>query len=592
MSPKEKIDFKHDLGIYFSHLKKYGFLAIFILIMALFLEANYVVVKYLFKIIIDSSNDYLVQKILKNQLILIFLQVASIFGGILLSRIIVKWIFVHNIIQLSVKMMFDVKKRFFNHILHLSHDFHTNNKSGTLISRLIRGSKSIDLMNDIICFQFSSLLFKLIVVCGFIIYFDWVSALIIFLTVVAFIIFSLFIQNNQQSYNLAANHAEDGEKGFISDIYTNIDSVKFYGKEKLIKRKLRLALYKTKFAQTKHWNFYRTWESGHALLLGIGTFCLIFFAMLRFLNDEMRIGTIIFIFTSFESLIGPLFMFVFGMRNFYRAMADFDSLFRYDKIQNTVKDKKNAQNLSINEGVIEFKNLRFKYHKEEIFNDFNLKVKKNEKVALVGQSGCGKTTLVKLLYRLYEINEGEILIDGMNINSVKQISLRSEMAVVPQECILFDDTIINNIAFSKPKAGRDEVVDAMKYAQLFNIVQSFPEKEETIVGERGVKLSGGEKQRVNIARAILADKKIVVLDEATSSLDSQTEYEIQKDLERLLQNRTAIIIAHRLSTIMKADRIVVLEKGKIVQMGGHEELLQQGGTYKKLWELQKNGYIE
>jgi ATP-binding cassette subfamily B protein len=213
-------------------------------------------------------------------------------------------------------------------------------------------------------------------------------------------------------------------------------------------------------------------------------------------------------------------------------------------------------------------------------------------MALVGHSGSGKSTLVKLLYRLYDVDSGKIFVDGTDIQDVHQESLRSEMSIVPQECVLFDDTLYNNVAFSKPDAGREEVLAAIKFARLDKILQEFPNKEETIVGERGIKLSGGEKQRVSIARAILADKKILILDEATSSLDSETEYEIQESLRKLMKGRTTIIIAHRLSTIMHADQIIVLKKGRIVQSGTHNQLIKRPGEYKKLWNLQKGGYIK
>ena len=196
------------------------------------------------------------------------------------------------------------------------------------------------------------------------------------------------------------------------------------------------------------------------------------------------------------------------------------------------------------------------------------------------------------LYRFYDVQKGDIFISGKNIREVKQESLRSELSIVPQECILFDDTLYNNVAFSNPNASRAEVMRAFRFAQLDRFIASLPEKEKTIVGERGVKLSGGEKQRVSIARAILANKKILVLDEATSALDSKTEHEIQNDLAELMKGRTAIIIAHRLSTIMRADKIVVMDKGSIVQVGTHRQLISRSGIYRELWSLQKGGYIE
>jgi ATP-binding cassette subfamily B protein len=307
----------------------------------------------------------------------------------------------------------------------------------------------------------------------------------------------------------------------------------------------------------------------------------------------MKIGTIVFIYAVYGDLMGPLFGFVHGMRNYYRAMADFESLFQYGKIRNDIKERLGAKKLKIKKGEVEFRDVNFGYNKKQkLLNNFSLKINKNEKVAFVGHSGSGKSTLVKLLYRLYDVNKGAIFIDNENIKNVKQESLRSELSIVPQECILFDDTIYNNVAFSNPTASKKEVIAAMKFAQLYRVVETFPQKEKTIVGERGIKLSGGEKQRVSIARAILANKKILILDEATSALDSETEFEIQRDLEKLMIGRTSLIIAHRLSTIMKADKIIVLDKGKIVQIGNHEELIKKPGKYRKLWRLQKGGYIK
>ena len=229
---------------------------------------------------------------------------------------------------------------------------------------------------------------------------------------------------------------------------------------------------------------------------------------------------------------------------------------------------------------------------KELLIGVSLGVSEGDRIGIVGRNGSGKSTLIKLLYRLYDLDSGRIFVDGEDIKDFKQESLRSEMSIVPQECILFDDTIYNNILFSNPQASRADVLKAIRFAQLDKIIQKFPNKENTIVGERGVKLSGGEKQRVSIARAILADKRILVLDEATSSLDSETEHEIQEDLKELMKGRTSIVIAHRLSTIMHADKIVVLKEGKIVQIGKHNELIRKPGEYSKLWKLQRGGYIK
>ena len=310
------------------------------------------------------------------------------------------------------------------------------------------------------------------------------------------------------------------------------------------------------------------------------------------LKGNLTLGSLVFIYTVYGNLFWPLFSFVHGIRDYYRAMADFDALFEYGKVEQEVKDKSNAKVAKIARGDIKFKNVSFSYGKRKIFKNLNLEVGKGKKIALVGHSGCGKSTLVKLLYRFYDVNSGEILVDEEDIRNFQQESLRSEMSIVPQEAILFDDTIYNNVAFSKPGATRKEIMNAIKFAQLDKIIKNFPNKEKTIVGERGVKLSGGEKQRVSIARAILSNKRVLVLDEATSALDSETEYEIQRDLAKLMKNRTSIIIAHRLSTIMHADVIVVMKEGKVIQMGNHNKLIAEGGEYKRLWNLQRGGYIK
>ena len=340
------------------------------------------------------------------------------------------------------------------------------------------------------------------------------------------------------------------------------------------------------------WDYYRYFDAGQAIILTLGFLAVNTISILAFIQGKQTIGDFVFIYTAFSSLMGPLFGFVHGVRGFYQSLSDFDALFKYQKIENEIKDKPTAKPLVIKKGEIIFKAVSFAYNKRKVLNHINLTIPAGKKVALVGHSGCGKSTLIKLLYRLYDVSKGEILIDNINIKEFNQESLRSEMSIVPQECALFDDTIYNNVAFSNPKATKKEVMQAIKFAQLDKIIEQFPKKYNTIVGERGVRLSGGEKQRVSIARAILANKKILILDEATASLDSKTEHDIQRDLEKLMKGRTAIIIAHRLSTIMKSDIIVVMKKGKIIEMATHSELVSKDGHYSNLWNLQKGSFNE
>lgn len=591
---KKTISFKYNISEYWSLLRRYKKLLFGTLLLSLLVEILLIADKFLFKIIIDDGTEFIEGSLSAEIFVQTLIVIGVIFVGILLIRPIIKYFSICFLQVLEGDLIKDLKERYFNHILELSHSFHTTHKTGALISRLSRGAGAVEGMTDIIAFQFAPLIFSLIIVGFSLAYFSLTSGLVILGIVILFISYSYFIQHIQQDSKLEFNRLRDDEKGFISDVFTNIDSIKYFGKEKRIGNLFSRVTNKTKLSMLRDWNYYRWFDVGHMLILGVGTFFLVYFPLMDFLAGKTTLGTLVFIFTIYGNVIGPMFGFVSGMRGFYRNMADFEDLFEYGKIENEIKDKPHAKKLEIRRGGIEFNSALFSYGKKKAFSldDFNLKIKPNEKVAFVGHSGCGKTTLVKLLYRLYDVQDGEILIDGKNIKEFKQESLRGELSIVPQECVLFDDTIFNNIKFSNPSASKDEVWRAIKFAQLDNFIENLPQKERTVVGERGVKLSGGEKQRVSIARAILANKKILVLDEATSSLDSKTEYDIQFALTKLLKGRTSIIIAHRLSTIMNADRIIVMKNGKIIQEGNHEELIKQEGEYKRLWNLQKGGYIK
>tara|TARA_Y100000310_G_C20679789_1_gene815218 strand:+ start:735 stop:2537 length:1803 start_codon:yes stop_codon:yes gene_type:complete len=590
----ENVDFKKNFKLYLQLAKNYKFWFLIIIVLALFLESSRLFEKYLFKVVLDSSTEFISGSILNTVLISTLLVVGGVFLGIVFFKVVLNFIQARMINRLDGEMMLDVKTKFFNHIVHLDHNFHTTHKTGSLISRMGRGTRAVEAINDFLIYNVAPLILQVTLVSAALIYFDINSAIVVALTAIIFVIFGFYVSNKQQGSQHLANRAEDHEKAYLADVFMNIDSIKYFGKERAIKNHSRKLNTDTNEKMIHFWNYGAWFNSGQSLIVGIGTFLVLLFPLLKLLEGELTIGTLAFIYTAYFNLMGPLYGFVHGIRRFYVAMGEVDSLFEYDKIKNGIEDSPTAKKLKIRKGQIEFENVEFTYDgkNNKAVHDLSLKIKPNEKVALVGHSGCGKTTLVKLLYRFYDTSSGSIKIDGKNIKSFKQESLRSELSIVPQEAILFDDTIYNNIAFSNPSASREKVLKAIKFAQLDKLIAELPKKEKTIVGERGVKLSGGEKQRVSIARAILADRKVLVLDEATSALDSETEFEIQKDLAKLMRGRTSIIIAHRLSTIMNADKIVVLDKGKIVQVGKHRDLINKPGQYKKLWKLQKGGYLK
>ncbi len=297
------------------------------------------------------------------------------------------------------------------------------------------------------------------------------------------------------------------------------------------------------------------------------------------------------VYTLFNRVKWSADNFVKGLENLVSASNQIEESVKLLKLKPKVLDKEDAKDCKVTKGAIDFKGITFKYEKNKIFDRFNLKIKPKETIAIVGPSGGGKTTITKLLYRLYNLDKGSIYIDGQNIRDLKQSSLRSSMTLVPQEGMLFDDTIYNNIKFGTEKATKGQVFSALKKAKLYDFIMNTTKQEKTLVGERGIKLSGGEKQRVSLARAFLSNKKIIIFDEPTSALDSETEAKIQKSIAELTKNRTSIIIAHRLSTIMSADRIIVLDKGKIVEEGTHKQLLRKKGKYAELWKYQSEGFL-
>ncbi len=592
VSDKEEIDFKYNLKVYFGFLTKYKWAALVLVGLAFLISSLDLVQNYAFKLIIDKATLFMGHQLAPDPFQRFLLIVFAVLLGVTATRVLGRWIYLRNINLLESDLIADIKRYYFNHLLTLSHGFHTTHKTGSLISRLSRGSGAVETMTDVMIFQYVPLLFQLGFAATSIVYFTLPVGLVVLATTFAYIAFSFLMNEKQRRVNALYNNMSDLEKGNISDVFTNIESIKYFAKENDVKNRYAALSGKTKELQLDFWNSYKLMESGQLLILGLGSFFLIFFSLRDLTAGRIGNGTFVFIFTTYGSLMAPLSGFVFGIRNMYRALADFEDLFQYGKAENDIKDKPGAGPLRVEKGDIEFKEVLFQYKKRRILNGFSLKVPAHQKVAVVGPSGAGKTTLIRLLFRLYDLEGGRITIDGTDISAVTQGSLRESMSMVPQECILFDDSLYNNIAFSNPATSREEVFNAMRFAQLESFIAGLPLKENTIVGERGVKLSGGEKQRVSIARALLADKRILILDEATSSLDSETEHAIQEGLKDLMKGRTSILIAHRLSTIMSADSIVVLDKGKVVQQGNHQDLIKEPGLYKKLWNLQKGGYIE
>jgi ABC-type multidrug transport system fused ATPase/permease subunit len=587
---KEVVNYRDNLRLYLSLVIKHKLLLFISLCILILTEFAVLADQFLLKHFIDKGELYFKELLSQKEFTQIAILLLTLLGVVILIRIIGKWSFVHFSNIMQSRIVKDLKVKVYTHILQLSHKFHSNNKTGSMISKIIRAGGAVEQLSDVLIYSFIPIALQSIFVIGAFFILDRTTAIVILVTGTIFVLYSIKLHNVEQYAKVAADQAEDHEKAYVSDTLTNIDSIKYFAKEKQISKTFDGIAGNVSSKYLKYWQFHRWLEGGHNLILGTGLLVMLGLIVRQYILGRVSLGTVTFAFTSYATFSGYLRFLGFGLRGFYRSMSDIESVQYYLRSDNDIPDH-SSRKLQVKKGAITFESVMFKYENKKLFHKFTLDIPKHNKVALVGHSGSGKSSLVKLLFRMYDINEGKITIDGTDISHVTQESLRSQISIVPQECILFDDTVYNNVAFARPNATRTEVIRAMKQAQLWNVVKEFEKKEQTIVGERGVKLSGGEKQRVSIARAILADKRILVLDEATSALDSQTEYDIQKALHTLMKGRTSIIIAHRLSTIMGADNIVVMKKGKIIQQGTHKVLSKQKGEYKHLWNLQKGGYI-
>mgnify|MGYP001587229430 FL=1 len=484
---------------------------------------------------------------------------------------------------LSLKL--DVLK----HIHDLDFAYHTNRSTGSLISIFKRGDNAFWDLYDRIYDRILS------VVVGFVIliwYFARIDPRIVGVfigsSIITFFISKIFIPINLKRRGLM-NDKEDEISGIIADNLLNYETVKLFAKEKWELNKLASYIRDLK---KLIWNFlvtFRYIDTSLGTTINVSIFLVFLIAFNLVTNSAIKISDFVLIVSAVSMFFPQLFNLVYSVRNLSQGYVDIKKYVDVLDNQIEVKDPENEVKLKEVRGEISFENVSFSYKegRPRAVKDINLKIKPGESIALVGRSGVGKTTLVRLLMRFFDVDAGQITIDGINIKDFSKSRLRSFMGVVPQEPILFNNTIGYNISYGADNATEKEVKAATKMANLDSFIETLPEKYKTHVGERGIKLSGGQKQRLAIARMILSDPDIVIFDEATSQLDSESEKLIQDAFWKAVKNKTTIIIAHRLSTVMKVDRIVVMDKGKVAEEGSHKELLmRKDSLYRHFWELQ------
>ena len=475
------------------------------------------------------------------------------------------------------------------HLHGLSLRFHLERQTGAISRDLERGTRSVSSILNYMVFSILPMLveFTLVAIILFTQYAP-VFTLITFSTVAVYIAFTLAVTEWRMDFRLQMNRLESESNGQAVDSLINYETVKYFGNEQLELDRFDATLESWEGVAVKSQTSMSLLNFGQGAIIALGVTLIMFYATASVVDGAMTIGDLVLVNAFLLQLFIPLNFLGMVYRQIKYSMADMDLIFKLLERRAEIRDRPDACELQLERGEIRFENVAFAYQSDrEILRQVDFVVRPGEKVAIVGHSGAGKSTLARLLFRFYDVSGGRVTIDGQDIRDVTQQSLRRGIAIVPQDTVLFNNTIYYNIVYGRYDAGREEIEAAADVACIREFIERLPKQYETLVGERGLKLSGGEKQRIAIARAILKKPRILVFDEATSSLDSKTEQAILETLRQVAMNHTTLVIAHRLSTVVDADRILVMEEGRIVEQGSHQLLLEKGGLYSEMWLLQQ-----
>ena len=490
--------------------------------------------------------------------------------------------------KVTQKAITQITLNTFKHLHSLSLQFHLGRQTGALSKFIDRGSKGINFLLTYMLFNVIPTIIEIFFVAGILaIIYGFKYALVTLVTIGLYLAITFIVTQWRVKFRRQMNEADNAVSTKLVDSLLNFETVKYFNNEEHEFNRLRESLDKYESSSITNQYTLSYLNIAQSVVIMTGITIMLILSSYDIKAGMISIGGFVVINAYMMQLYQPLYFFGTVIREIRQSLIDMENLFTLWDEKPNIKDSDHSIDLS-DKASIEFRNVSFDYDpKRTIIKDISFKVPNGKKVALVGPTGAGKSTISRLLFRFYDPKQGSVFINNQDIKDMSQISLRRLIGVVPQDTVLFNDTIYYNISYGDPKASQEEVYKSAKGADIHNFVMGLPDGYNTVVGERGLKLSGGEKQRVAIARAILKNPSIYFFDEATSALDSTTEKEIQKNLLAISKNKTTLVIAHRLSTAADADEIIVLEKGEITERGNHEKLLQMQGKYAEMWNKQK-----
>jgi ABC-type transport system involved in Fe-S cluster assembly fused permease/ATPase subunit len=477
----------------------------------------------------------------------------------------------------------------FEHVHSLDLDFHLNRRTGGLARDIERGTSGISFLLRFFIFNIAPTLFEIAMVAGILLFsYGWPYAVIVLASVLFYGLYSFRATAWRTRFVREVNEADSSSNTRAVDSLLNYETVKYFTNEEFEAQRYDDSLATWESARRKNRLSLFALNGGQALIIAVSQTCMLALAAWQVQGGDMTLGDFVLVNQFMLQLFMPLGFLGFVYREIKSSLANIERLFELLDKRPKVADKLSASELKVKDAALEFRDVSFAYDDgRPILSGVNFAIRGGEKVAVVGASGGGKSTLVKLLFRFYDPQSGQVLIDGQDLRDLTQQSLRRQIAIVPQDCVLFNDSLRENIRYGNPDADEAALTKAIQTAHLEHFVDRLPEGLDTVVGERGLKLSGGERQRVGIARAAIKDAPILVFDEATSSLDSRSEQAVLDAFTAMAQQHTTLVIAHRLSTIVDADRILVLQDGNVVEQGKHHDLLLENGYYSQLWQAQQ-----